>query len=266
MNHGLHETNTILGISKSKDDFEVDEDPLIASSKFKIALDAGILHTLEKGTFEEIQNIFENNDLQSFSYPEIIFKTLKKFPTFLKNDLVAKTFWSQADFQPQILELIFLENPQFFVDEFEDNLIFYLEQKEERIVGDTRILQFCAFSKSAYERMLQILVTYAYETDFDIRMCSLISELVTKVNLASENPIALQKAHLKPLITLLLVPPCTLTENNVKLCKEIMHLWTDLFFRYPNDAKNCCLFYMPWFKCILRQFPNFQIFLDLKIQ
>merc|ERR1712045_804738 len=32
------------GISKSKDDFDVDEDPLIATSKFKIALNAGILH------------------------------------------------------------------------------------------------------------------------------------------------------------------------------------------------------------------------------
>ena len=253
-----------LGISKSKDDFDVDEDPLIATSKFKIALNAGILHTLEKGTFEDIQNIFENNDLQTFPCPEIIFKTLKNNPKFLENHSLAQKFWSQADFQPQILELIFHENPQFFVDEFEDNLIFYLEQKEERSVGDTRILQFCAFSKSAYERMLQILVTYAYETDFDIRMCSLISELVTKVNLASENPIGLQKAHLKPLITLLLVPPCTFTENNVKLCKEIMHLWTDLFFQNPNDAKNCCLFYMPWFKCILRQFPNFQIFVDLQ--
>ena len=238
---------------------------MITSCKFKIALDAAILHTLEKGTLEEIQNIFENNPQACISIsPQTIFETLKKYPEIVQdNSTLTHLFWSQTDFHPQILELIFHANPQLFVDEFEENLIFYLGQTEVEI-GNPRILQFCAFSQSAYEKMLQILVTYADETDFDIRMCSLISELVTKVNLASENPIGLQKAHLKPLITLLLVPPCTFTENNVKLCKEIMHLWTDLFFQNPNDAKNCCLFYMPWFKCILRQFPNFQIFVDLQ--
>ena len=235
---------------------------MITSCKFKIALDAAILHTLEKGTLEEIQNVFENNPQACISIsPQTIFETLKKYPEIVQNNsTLTHLFWSQTDFHPQILELIFHANPQLFVDEFEENLIFYLGQTEVEI-GNPRILQFCAFSQSAYEKMLQILVTYADETDFDIRMCSLISELVTKVNLASENPIALQKPHLKPLITLLLVPPKL---KNSKLCQEILHLWTDLFFQYPIDAKNLCLFYSPWFKCILRTFPNFQTFLDLK--
>ena len=235
---------------------------MITSCKFKIALDAGILHTLEKGTLEEIQNIFENNPQACISLsPQTIFETLKKYPEIVQdNSTLTQLFWSKTDFHPQILELIFHANPQLFVDEFEENLIFYLGLTEVEI-GNPRILQFCAFSQSAYEKMLQILVTYADETDFDIRMCSLISELVTKVNLASENPIALQKPHLKPLITLLLVPPKL---KNFKLCQEILHLWTDLFFQYPIDAKNLCLFYLPWFKCILRTFPNFQTFLDLK--
>ena len=58
---------------------------MITSCKFKIALDAAILHTLEKGTLEDIQNIFENNPQACISRsPQTIFETLKKYPEIVQ--------------------------------------------------------------------------------------------------------------------------------------------------------------------------------------
>ena len=243
---------------KSEKDFEFDEkDDLMSVSKFKLALDFSVVNALEKGLCQDVEFVIEN-DLKCPE--ELLFKFLLNNPDFLSNNpKLAEKLWFEIDFQPKILELIFKANSQFFVDEVEENLNFYLVNNCE--IGAPKFVYFCAVSKIAYERLIEILVHYAHEMDFDVKMCQIISDILTNIHSVSQNPLALQKDNLKPLITLLLFPP---NENaSQQFSSQIMQKWSQIFQKYPDDAKNLCILYLPWLKCILKNHPNFQIFLDL---
>ena len=255
----LIQINTkILGEKIEKDyESESEEDDLIVHSKLKIALDISVLHALEKGFCQDVEQMIEN-DLDCPEEPLIHF--LQNNPQFLmQKEILAQKLWLKT-LNMTILELIFKAHSQIFIDEVEEHLNFYIENNVE--IGAPKFVILSGFSKIAYEKLLDILIHYAHETDFNTKMCQIISDLVNKIHLISENPLKLQKDYLKPLVTLLLIPP---NENaSQQLSGQVMQNWSKIFQSNHTDAKNLCILYLPWLKCVLKLHPNFQIFLDFK--
>ena len=64
-----------------------------------------------------------------------------------------------------------------------------------------KVLHFCANSTKAFQKLEEILLTYAEEAEYDARLVIFLSKLVNKIHLACRsNPIDLHPLHLQPLI------------------------------------------------------------------
>lgn len=176
------------------------------------------------------------------------------------SNLVAK-LWHSTEFMPRVLELIYQENPQYFIDDVEEFIIHRLMKlcknipfEQEAAANDMpKCLHLAAFSPQIYEKLQEILVIYAKESHFDTRFLSLIPEILTQIHRnAIKNPLDLYPIHLQSLIVLLLNDP------NDQLVDQVASLWIKIAQNNPQENEKLCVLFLPWLNKILQISPEIE--------
>lgn len=148
---------------------------------------------------------------------------------------------------PHVLELIFQKQPQYFIDDIEDFILYRLSAENEDTQGMPKCLHLAAFSPQIYAKLEEILVIYAKECNFDSRLMSLIPQFLTKIHHQNylKNPLDLHPLHLQNLISLLLFDP------KDSMLDQVTKDWMEISEKYPRDHEKLCILFLPWLKKIL---------------
>ena len=241
-----------LGQKRKKADFSFSNaagDKFLEKSKFNLALRVSVIKAFEDNITEDIIKIIKSG-VGMIDHDDLI-KALTKNSQILEDPLIQHKLWHFTDFNPKVMEMILLKNPELFVDEIEDFIISKLENPLEFPTHDMpKFLALCCHSAKAFQILCDVLVYYVFETDFDTKMVALVQKIVTKIHQTSPNPILIYPPRLQPLILLLLTDPKA----------DHVNVVGDRFLKLnSNDVKLISVIFLPWLKMLLNNDPTFHL-------
>jgi hypothetical protein len=224
-------------------------------------------------TFDFDGNDFTKNDIEAV----INMKTNmyedqdEDFLKFLENEdystaddkAFALNIWNQFN-NFKILSKVFSQFPEFFSDEVEDFLIEELKTFRAYF-GGPKFLHFAANHQPAFDLLIRILVNYAFETKYEVKIIDIISKMICKLHQLAPNPVELYPSHLQHLVILLLSNPDDLVDNLSNICPKICDYWSQINKKYPIQSQILAILFTPWLNIVFKSCPKFSFtFLSLQ--